>query len=57
MPARAQVTVSVNPLHLDAINPACPIREDCKVVVTANTDNRCAPRQAGNYQMVEPSYH
>lgn len=31
--------------------------EDCKVVVTANTDNQLRTKTAGNYQVVEPCYH
>lgn len=30
--------------------------EDCKVVVTANTDNQLRTKTAGNHQMVEPCY-
>lgn len=31
--------------------------EDCKVVVTANTDNQLRTKTAGNHQMVESGYH
>lgn len=39
------------------INWAMSTCEDCKVVVTANTDNQLRTKTAGNHQMVEPRYH
>lgn len=39
------------------INWAMSTCEDCKVVVTANTDNQLRTKTAGNHQMVEPCYH
>lgn len=37
------------------INWAMSTCEDCKVVVTANTDNQLRTKTAGNHQMVEPA--
>ncbi len=39
------------------INWAMSTCEDCKVVVTANTDNQLRTKTAGNHQMVEHGYH